>query len=171
MYMVFGSSGTKSSLSASNRTLNAVSIEACDYNPLHHEASPLFLPQAPATGASSWIDCVCPMNPFLRMWMKALSPAKRREKQPSRLAELKARAVWNQHPGSVVIGSDQTADLHGVRLGKPHTRENAVKQLSAMQGEETVFATALCVIDAQGHAPHRRKPHTGAHASFEPKRN
>ena len=54
-----------------------------------------------------------------------------------RLAELKARAVWNQH---------------GVRLGKPHTRENAVKQLSAMQGEETVFATALCVIDAQGHA-------------------
>ena len=32
-----------------------------------------------------------------------------------RLAELKARAVWNQHPGSVVIGSDQTADLHGVR--------------------------------------------------------
>ena len=59
-----------------------------------------------------------------------------------RLAELKARAVWNQHPGSVVIGSDQTADLHGVRLGKPHTRENAVKQLSAMQGEETVFATA-----------------------------
>ena len=69
-----------------------------------------------------------------------------------RLAELKARAVWNQHPGSVVIGSDQTADLHGVRLGKPHTRENAVKQLSAMQGEETVFATALCVIDAQGHA-------------------
>ena len=69
-----------------------------------------------------------------------------------RLAELKARAVWNQHPGSVVIGSDQTADLQGVRLGKPHTRENAVKQLSAMQGEETVFATALCVIDAQGHA-------------------
>ena len=57
-----------------------------------------------------------------------------------------------RHPGSVVIGSDQTADLHGVRLGKPHTRENAVKQLSAMQGEETVFATALCVIDAQGHA-------------------
>ena len=37
---LFGSSGTKSSLSASNRSLNAVSIEACDYNPLHHEASP-----------------------------------------------------------------------------------------------------------------------------------
>ena len=69
-----------------------------------------------------------------------------------RLAELKARAVWNQHPGSVVIGSDQTADLHGVRLGKPHTRENAVKQLSAMQGEATDFAKAICVIDAQGHA-------------------
>ena len=75
-----------------------------------------------------------------------------------RLAELKARAVWNQHPGSVVIGSDQTADLHCVRLGKPHTRENAVKQLSAMQGEETVFATALCVIDAESLTRVRMRP-------------
>ena len=29
-----------------------------------------------------------------------------------RLAALKARVVWERHPGAVVIGSDQTADLH-----------------------------------------------------------
>lgn len=69
-----------------------------------------------------------------------------------RLAALKARVVWERHPGAVVIGSDQTADLHGEKLGKPGTRERAIAQLLAMQGEESVFATALCVIDASGRA-------------------
>ncbi|MFU0841839.1 MAG: 7-methyl-GTP pyrophosphatase [Burkholderia sp.] len=69
-----------------------------------------------------------------------------------RLAEAKARKVWEAHPGSVVIGSDQVADLAGVRLGKPHNRENAIRQLREMQGREVVFTTALCVIDAQGRA-------------------
>lgn len=69
-----------------------------------------------------------------------------------RLAALKARVVWERHPGAVVIGSDQTTDLHGEKLGKPGTRERAIAQLLAMQGEESVFATALCVIDASGRA-------------------
>ena len=46
-----------------------------------------------------------------------------------RLSEMKARAIWDKHPGAVVIGSDQVADLNGVKLGKPHTHENAVRQL------------------------------------------
>lgn len=69
-----------------------------------------------------------------------------------RLAEKKARAVWQAHPGCVVIGSDQVADLNGVKLGKPHTRERAIAQLQAMRGHEVVFTTALCVIDADGKA-------------------
>lgn len=69
-----------------------------------------------------------------------------------RLAEMKARAIWVKHPGAVVIGSDQVADLAGEKLGKPHTRENAIKQLQRMQGNEVVFTTALCVIDAEGKA-------------------
>ena len=67
-----------------------------------------------------------------------------------RLSEQKARAVWDANPGAVVIGSDQVADLNGVKLGKPHTRENAIRQLRSMQGREVVFTTALCVIDAEG---------------------
>ena len=69
-----------------------------------------------------------------------------------RLSEMKARAIWEKHPGSVVIGSDQTANLLGEKLGKPHTRERAIEQLSRMQGNTVVFATALCVIDAEGNA-------------------
>lgn len=34
-----------------------------------------------------------------------------------RLSEMKARAIWDKHPGAVVIGSDQVADLNGVKLG------------------------------------------------------
>ncbi len=69
-----------------------------------------------------------------------------------RLAELKARAIWEKHPGAVVIGSDQVADLDGVKLGKPHERNRAIRQLESMAGKEVVFYTALCVINAEGKA-------------------
>lgn len=69
-----------------------------------------------------------------------------------RLSEMKARAVQANHPGAVVIGSDQVADLNGVKLGKPHTFERAVEQLEAMQGNTVIFYTALCVLDAEGKA-------------------
>lgn len=68
-----------------------------------------------------------------------------------RLARTKARAVAAKHPGCVVIGSDQVCDLEGKCLGKPHTRERAIAQLSAMSGKNLVFHTAVCAIDAQGH--------------------
>ena len=74
-----------------------------------------------------------------------------------RLSEMKARAIWDKHPGAVVIGSDQVADLNGVKLGKPHTHENAVRQLKSMQGHDVVFTTALCVIDAEGRAEWQRR--------------
>ncbi len=73
-----------------------------------------------------------------------------------RLSEMKARAVWEKHArepgGAVVIGSDQVADLEGVKLGKPHTFENALRQLESMQGKTVTFFTALTVIDAGGRA-------------------
>lgn len=77
-----------------------------------------------------------------------------------RLSEMKARAIWEKHPGSVVIGSDQVADLNGTKLGKPHTRERAIYQLTAMQGNVVVFYTALCVIDAEGRAEKLLSPTT-----------
>jgi septum formation protein len=70
----------------------------------------------------------------------------------ARLAEAKARAVAALHPGSLVIGSDQVADLNGTVLDKPGTVTEAHRQLEASSGNEVVFHTAVCVIDAQGTA-------------------
>jgi septum formation protein len=63
-----------------------------------------------------------------------------------RLALAKAQAVAAQHPGAVVIGSDQVADLAGQAIGKPHTHERAVQQLRAMSGQSVVFQTAVAVV-------------------------
>ena len=65
-----------------------------------------------------------------------------------RLALAKARAVAQQHPGAVVIGSDQVADLAGEPLGKPGQHERAVQQLRQMRGQTVVFQTALAVVCA-----------------------
>jgi septum formation protein len=63
-----------------------------------------------------------------------------------RLALAKAHAVAQRHPGAVVIGSDQVADLNGQAIGKPHTHERAVAQLRAMSGHSVVFQTAVAVV-------------------------
>ena len=63
-----------------------------------------------------------------------------------RLALAKARAVAARHPGAVVIGSDQVADLDGEAIGKPGTHERAVEQLRRMSGRQVVFQTAVAVV-------------------------
>ncbi len=63
-----------------------------------------------------------------------------------RLALAKARAVEAQHPGAVVIGSDQVADLAGDAMGKPGTHDAAAAQLRRMSGREVVFQTAVAVV-------------------------
>jgi septum formation protein len=72
-----------------------------------------------------------------------------------RLALAKAQAVAAQFPNSVVIGSDQVADLHGVPLGKPGNHARAVEQLRAMRGQSVIFQTAVAVVcKAQGFCQH-----------------
>lgn len=63
-----------------------------------------------------------------------------------RLALTKAQAVARQRPQSLVIGSDQVADLHGEPLGKPGTHERATVQLRRMRGQTVVFETAVAVV-------------------------
>ena len=67
-----------------------------------------------------------------------------------RLAREKAQKIKEQVPDAIVIGSDQVAVLGETILGKPHTRERAIEQLSAMQGQTVYFLTALCVIAENG---------------------
>ncbi|MGA0610295.1 Maf family nucleotide pyrophosphatase [Caldimonas sp. KR1-144] len=76
-----------------------------------------------------------------------------------RLALEKAREVAMRHPGAVVIGSDQVADLDGQAIGKPGTHERAVEQLRSMRGRTVVFQTAVAVVNAStGFEALRRVP-------------
>lgn len=79
-------------------------------------------------------------------------PGEAPARRAARLAEAKARDVAEGHPGAVVIGSDQVADLDGTVLDKPGTVHAAHRQLAASSGRDVVFHTAVCVIDAHGDA-------------------
>jgi septum formation protein len=63
-----------------------------------------------------------------------------------RLALAKAHAVAQRFPTSVVIGSDQVADLDGEPLGKPGNYARAVLQLQQMRGKTVIFQTAVAVV-------------------------
>lgn len=66
-----------------------------------------------------------------------------------RLAVLKAKAVAERWNDALIIGSDQVALFEGEILGKPHTHENAVKQLTRFSGNKVTFLTGLAVIDTK----------------------
>ena len=70
-----------------------------------------------------------------------------------RLAIAKAKAIAvkddTKASNALVIGSDQIAVHQGDILGKPHTVENAIKQLTRFSGDKVTFYTSLCLYDSQ----------------------
>ena len=73
-------------------------------------------------------------------------PGETPETLACRLALAKAQSVAKAHPGAVVIGSDQVADLDGQALGKPGHHARAVQQLQTMRGKTVIFQTAVAVV-------------------------
>tara|TARA_R110002050_G_scaffold204867_1_gene340656 strand:- start:719 stop:1318 length:600 start_codon:yes stop_codon:yes gene_type:complete len=65
-----------------------------------------------------------------------------------RLAIEKAKAVAHQFSNALIIGSDQVAVCDGEILGKPHTFDNGVKQLTQFSNKSVIFYTGLCVYDS-----------------------
>lgn len=65
-----------------------------------------------------------------------------------RLAIAKAQAVGAKHPQALVIGSDQVAVHAGEIVGKPHTHERAVAQLTAASGKTVMLYTGLALVNA-----------------------
>ena len=61
-----------------------------------------------------------------------------------RLSEAKARAVAQQYPEALIIGSDQVAVMDGRVFGKPGTHAKAVEQLRTLSGKTVNFYTGLC---------------------------
>jgi septum formation protein len=66
-----------------------------------------------------------------------------------RLAREKAHEVAQRHPGTLIIGSDQVAELGGLAIGKPGSAAAACDQLAACSGRELVFHTAVCLVDTR----------------------
>ena len=66
----------------------------------------------------------------------------------SRLSEAKAKAVADQFPDALIIGSDQVAVLGNDILGKPLDHENARQQLSRASGQKITFYTGLCLFNS-----------------------
>ena len=64
-----------------------------------------------------------------------------------RLAIAKARSLQQKFPNSLLIGADQVADLNGIAIGKPGTRELAIKQLLQMRGQTLLFHSGLALLD------------------------
>uniref|UniRef100_A6VX70 7-methyl-GTP pyrophosphatase n=1 Tax=Marinomonas sp. (strain MWYL1) TaxID=400668 RepID=A6VX70_MARMS len=77
-----------------------------------------------------------------------------------RLSIAKAHAVNNerqqnnQGSNDLIITSDQVAVLNGQILGKPHTEQNAIKQLSSFSGKKVSFLTGLCILNQQDQSYH-----------------
>lgn len=74
------------------------------------------------------------------------------EETPQRLVERlslnKARAVADQYPDALIIGSDQVAVMDNLPVGKPHTHERAVAQLRQASGRKITFYTGLALLNS-----------------------
>ncbi len=66
-----------------------------------------------------------------------------------RLSIEKAKKISISCRNSIIIGSDEVADLDGTILGKPITKEKAIKQLKMLSGNKVVFRTGLCVLNSK----------------------
>lgn len=65
-----------------------------------------------------------------------------------RLSIAKAKAVADKVSDALIIGSDQVSVINGEIIGKPHTHENAVKQLKNASGKTVTFYTGLCLYNS-----------------------
>lgn len=90
----------------------------------------------------------------LKLEFSCISPnidESRQENEPAdklalRLAQEKALVIAQNHPDSIVIGSDQVAEVDGTILGKPGSVAKAIEQLMLSSGKTTTFHTGVCII-------------------------
>lgn len=66
----------------------------------------------------------------------------------ARLSVAKAKALASAYSNHLIIGSDQVAVLGDQIIGKPHTYERAFTQLRNASGNQVIFKTGLCLLNA-----------------------
>lgn len=68
-----------------------------------------------------------------------------------RLAQKKAKAVAENYPNAIVIGSDQVIMQDNIRLDKPGNKETAILQLQRVSGKKVLSYTGVCVLNSFTH--------------------
>lgn len=66
-----------------------------------------------------------------------------------RLSVGKALSLAGSFPDALIIGADQVASSDGLRLDKPGSHDNAVRQLRLLSGKPALFDTAVSLLDAR----------------------
>ena len=66
-----------------------------------------------------------------------------------RLSLEKANAGIEKFSDALIIGSDQICVINNHIYGKPHTKENAIKQLSLASNNKVTFHTGLTLINSK----------------------
>lgn len=66
-----------------------------------------------------------------------------------RLAAAKAQSLALSYPDHLIIGSDQVCVINGKITGKPHTVDNACKQLHHASGQRVTFYTGLALYNSR----------------------
>jgi len=74
-------------------------------------------------------------------------PAESQGATAQRLSLLKAQTAARRHPGAILIGADQVAELDGAAIGKPGGHGAALQQLLAMRGRTVRFHSGIAVVD------------------------
>jgi len=67
----------------------------------------------------------------------------------AQLAQAKAEAICEHHPGALVLGADQVVSFEGDILGKPGSATAAIEQLQRLQGTSHELITGLALVDGR----------------------
>jgi len=65
------------------------------------------------------------------------------------LADGKAKAVSDRHPDSLIIAADTIIAFGGRVLGKPKSKDEAIRTLSALSGKENDIITGVTIQDGK----------------------
>lgn len=76
-------------------------------------------------------------------------PGESAEALCQRLAESKARALADDYPDHLIIGSDQVLLLDGEPVSKPGAHSAAAAQLRRCSGQRIRFSTAVCLFNSK----------------------
>ena len=80
---------------------------------------------------------------------ESIDESKPVKEEIKRLSFRKAEAVFNQHPESIVIGSDTVVVIDNKILGKPTDRNDAFNMLKMLSNRSHEVITGVCLISKE----------------------